>query len=100
MIHLPGQREEGTMDESWVVVHVAQGEAEEQQICFFLEAHGIPTAVQGESLRKTHAFVLNGLGEVLVRVPAEHETEARDLLARVEAGELRLEDDGEVGQNS
>ena len=88
------------MSDEWVVVHIAQGEVDEQQICSFLEAHGIPTAVEGEALRKTHAFVLDGLGEVRIRVPRECVAEVRDLLAHVESGELRLDDDGDVAADS
>lgn len=80
------------MNEDWVVIHVAQGEADEQQVCAFLEANGIPTTVQGEALRKTHAFVLDGLGQVQIRVPSEHEQAARELMERVQRGELRLTD--------
>ncbi|MCP4901316.1 MAG: hypothetical protein GY906_30470 [bacterium] len=80
------------MNDNWVVIYAAQGEADEQQVCAFLEANDIPTAVQGEALRKTHAFVLNGLGEVLVRVPPEHADKARNLLERVDRGELRLDE--------
>jgi hypothetical protein len=83
------------VSDGWVVVFTAQGEVEEQQVCHFLSAHGIPVEVRGEALRKTHAFVLDGLGEVEVLVPAEHEREARDLLARAERGELTLDEDEE-----
>ncbi len=41
-----------------------QGEFEEQALRTFLEANGIPTVVRGEALRKTHAFILDGLGAV------------------------------------
>ncbi len=81
------------MSESSVTVFVAQGEAEAQQVRGFLEAHGIPAAVRGEALRMTHAFTLDGLGRVEIQVPAAHEADARDLLARAERGELRLADD-------
>jgi hypothetical protein len=82
------------MDRDTVTVYSAQGEIEEQQVRSFLAAHGIPTAVRGEALRKTHGFVLDGLGEVAIEVPAEHAEEARELLAAVERGELAL-DEGE-----
>jgi len=78
------------MDSEFVVVTTVQGEIEEQQVRAFLEAHHIPTAVRGEALRKTHAFVLDGLGEVTVLVPPEHVDAARDLIAKVESGELEL----------
>ncbi len=59
----------------------------------FLEAHGIPTAVRGEALRKTHGFVLDGLGEVQIDVSPEHAEPARQLLAAVERGEMLLDED-------
>ncbi len=76
-----------------VIVTKVQGEVEEQQVRGFLEAHGIATVVRGEALRKTHAFVLDGLGAVDIMVAPEDEADARDLLARVEAGELALADE-------
>ena len=78
------------MDTEPVVVATVQGEFEEQQLRIFLEVNGIPTVVRGEALRKTHAFVLDGLGAVKIMVAAEHTAAARDLLAKVEAGELEL----------
>ena len=57
------------MENEWIVVHVAQGELEETQIRSFLGAHGIPTSTRGEALRKTHGFVLDGLGEAVRERP-------------------------------
>ena len=79
------------MDRDAVTVYCAQGEFEEQQVRSFLEAHGIPTAVWGEALRKTHGLVLDGLGEVQIDVPPEHAERALQLLAAVERGEMRLD---------
>jgi hypothetical protein len=81
------------MDEPLVTVHAAQGEVEEQQVRSFLEAHGIATSVRGEALRKTHGLVLDGLGEVQILVAREQAGHARELLAAVARGELRLEAD-------
>ncbi len=78
------------MDQNPVVITTVQGELEEQQLRVFLEANGIPTVVRGEALRKTHAFILDGLGAVEIMVAPEHEAAARDLLAKVESGELEL----------
>jgi len=78
------------MDHEPVVVATVQGEIEEQQLRAFLEANDIPTVVRGEALRKTHAFVLDGLGAVEIMVAPEHAAAARDLIAKVEAGELEL----------
>jgi hypothetical protein len=79
-----------------VIIFTAQGEIEETQVRSFLAAHDIPTFVQGEALRKTHGLTLNGLGAVEILVAAEHEREARALLAQAERGELALDDSSEV----
>lgn len=79
-----------------VPVTTVQGEFEEQQLRTFLEANGIPTVVRGEALRKTHAFILDGLGAVEIMVAPEHAAAALDLIAKVEAGELELELEGEI----
>lgn len=76
------------MDGEMVTVYTAQGEIEEAQVRTFLEVHGIPSISRGEALRKTHGFVLDGLGEVQIMVAAEHAEAAAELLAAVERGEL------------
>ncbi len=83
------------MDTEPVVIYTAQGDLEEQQVRMFLEAHGIPSAVRGEALRKTHGFILDGLGEVQIEVAAEHAEYARELLEAVDRGEMAL-DEGEL----
>jgi len=80
------------MTTDWIVVHIAQGEFEEDQVRAFLEAHDIPTEVRGEALRKTHGLVLDGLGQVEVLVPPDRADDARDLLERVRSGDLELSD--------
>jgi hypothetical protein len=72
-------------------VHVANGEFYAQQVRAFLEAHGIACEFHGEALRMTHGLTLDGLGEVRIHVRPEHVERARELLSRVEAGELDLE---------
>lgn len=79
------------MDDDLITVYLAQGEVDEAQVRIFLEAHGIPCAGRGEALRKTHGFILDGLGEVRIEVAAEHAEQALELLAAVERGELTLE---------
>ncbi len=81
------------MDDQMVTVYTAQGEIDETQVRIFLEAHGIPSISRGEALRKTHGFVLDGLGEVQIMVAAEHAEAAAELLAAVERGELKLADE-------
>ena len=78
------------MGSDFVVVTTVQGEVEEQQLRAFLEAHGIATLVRGEALRKTHAFVLDGLGAVEILVAPDDLEAARDLVERVASGDLEL----------
>jgi len=72
-------------------VHVASGEFYAQQVRAFLEVHGIASEFRGEALRMTHGLTLDGLGEVRIHVRPEHVARARELLERVEAGDLDLE---------
>ncbi len=72
-------------------VHVASGEFDAQQVRALLEAHGMACEFRGEALRMTHGLTLNGLGEVRIHVRLEHVARARELLQRVESGELALE---------
>jgi hypothetical protein len=76
-------------------VLVASGELHAQQVRAFLEANGIPTAVRGESLRKTHGLTLDGLGAVEILVGELDFERARSLLDSADAGRFRLEDDTE-----
>jgi DNA-binding transcriptional regulator LsrR (DeoR family) len=77
-------------------VFVANGEIHAQQIRAFLEAAGISSALRGESLRNTHGLTLDGLGMVKIVVAAADEDRARALLASAEAGEFRLDDEGQT----
>jgi hypothetical protein len=81
------------MDDEMTTVYVAQGEIEESQVRMFLDANGIPSTVRGEALRKTHAFVLDGLGAVQIQVAPEHAERARELLEAVARGDLSLPND-------
>lgn len=81
--------------EEWSLLTRLQGRFEEDQLCAFLRANGIPVSTRGETLRHTHAMVMDGLGRVDVLVPPEQLEKARDLLSKVRSGALRLEDAGE-----
>ena len=85
-------------DKDPTCVYETEGEVEAQQVRSFLEAHGIPCVFHGESLRKTHGLTLDGLGQVAIHVPEEFVEEAKELLAKADAGELSLdaEDEGTV----
>jgi len=78
------------MTERYVRVSTVQGQFAEAQLRAFLEAHGIPTQVRGETLRTTHGIAIDGIGAVEILVPSDREDEARELLSGVERGEFRL----------
>jgi hypothetical protein len=78
------------------LVHTAEGEIEAQQIRAFLEANDIPCVFHGEALRKTHGLTLDGLGAVEIHVPLEHAEQAKELLAKADAGELALEAEDDI----
>jgi len=52
----------------------------------------LPCELLGEALRKTHGLTIDGLGEVEVHVAPRHVEQALELLARVDAGEMQIED--------
>jgi hypothetical protein len=87
------------MDQDLRRVFVASGEMHASQVRAFLEAAGIPTAVRGESLRKTHGLTLDGLGAVEILVPDADAEHARALLDAAEAGQLRLGEDVEGNED-
>ena len=81
------------MSDELQTVFVANGEVHAQQICAFLESAGIRAIPQGESLRHTHGFTMDGLGAVGVLVDAEDAERARSLLRSAEAGRFWRIDD-------
>ena len=83
-----------TKDEN--CVYKTNGDIEAQQIKAFLAAHGIPCQFRGEALRMTHGFTLDGLGVVRICVPGPMVDEARELLARADAGEWSISDQAEI----
>lgn len=72
-----------------VTVYTAQGMLRANVIRGLLESAGIPVYLGYESVGQTFGLTINGLGRVYVRVPAEWEQEAHDLLeAEPRAGEI------------
>ena len=77
-------------------VFVASGEAEAQQIQAFLEASGIRCALRpGTAIKRPFGVTLRGLGRVEVLVVEADEEQARELLALAEAGQFRIEENGD-----
>jgi hypothetical protein len=76
--------------DDFVAVSTVQGQVAEEQVRAFLEAHGIPTEVRGETLRTTHGISIDGLGRVEILVPRDRADEARELLKEAETGKFAL----------
>ena len=79
-----------------VTVAHAQGEAEANIIRAFLESNGIRTHVKGEALRTVYGLTMNGLGHVEIQVAPTDEAYARELMEKVDSGELELSEIGLV----
>jgi hypothetical protein len=71
-------------------IHVAQGLLQAHVVKAKLEEAGIPVLLQYESIGPVIGITVDGVGQVLLKVAAEHAEAARDLIA----GE-----DGEAGHD-
>ena len=78
--------------ESEIELLRVQGRINAEPILAALRANGIPARVVGEALGSVYGLTLDGLGEVVLVVPAEHEAQARELLAAADAHELEIAD--------
>jgi hypothetical protein len=80
----------------YVCVATVHGPIEEAQVCAFLHSNGIPAQTRGEAIRKIHGITLDGIGAAEVLVPAQFALAARELIARAERGELRIDEEADV----
>ena len=79
---------DGNGDDAVVEVWRTWGEAEANIVKGLLESLGIQCAIQGESLRITHGFTLDGLAEVRILV---HEADRpRALEAISSSGDMKM----------
>jgi hypothetical protein len=76
-----------TIDAEVEVLRV-QGSINAEPILAALRANGIPARTRGEALGSVYGLTLDGLGEVAILIPAEHEVAARELLAAGDRHEL------------
>jgi len=83
----------GQAETTYVPVTIVQGQLEVGQIRSFLESNGIPSEVQGESMRTVYGFTVDGLAAAQVLVPQEQAAAAMDLLEKADHGELALDAD-------
>jgi len=69
------------------------GRINAEPILAALRANGIPARLVGEALGSVYGLTLDGLGEVTIVVPLEHEEAALELLAAAESHQLEVGDD-------
>ena len=64
----------------FVVVEVVYGETKAAIFKAHLESEGIPVLLKYESLGRVTPLLIDGLGEIKIKVPAEFAEEARQIL--------------------
>jgi len=74
-----------------------QGAINAEPILAAMRANGIPARSRREALGSVYGLTLDGLGEVAILVPAEHESAAREMLAAGELHQLEIAADEEPG---
>lgn len=62
-------------------IYRANGEIDAQMIRSILEANGVECMLSGESVRLTHAIMIDGLAEVKILVREDDAARARDAIA-------------------
>ncbi len=73
--------DQGHLGDTLVSVYTSNGPLAAEVVKGRLESAGIPAMLKYESVGRTMGFIIDGLGEVQVMVPADREQEARKLLA-------------------
>ncbi len=73
--------DQGHLGDALVSVYTSNGPLAAEVVKGRLESAGIPAMLRYESVGRTMGFIIDGLGEVQVMVPADREQEARKLLA-------------------
>src|SRR5262245_4827647 len=76
--------------QNFVQVARTQGQLETGQLMSFLESNGIPSMIRGDVARNIYGFTIDGLAAVDVMVPEDQAETARDLIDKVEHGELEI----------
>ena len=67
-------------NDNFVVVEVVYGEMKANILKAHLESEGIPVYLKYESLGRVTPLLIDGLGEIKIKVPAEFAEEARQIL--------------------
>lgn len=78
------------MPEKYVKVYLVSGAGDAVLIKMFLEASGIPAVFYEESAGIVYGLTVGPLAEAEIWVPESRAEEARELLEKMENGELSL----------
>ncbi len=66
--------------QDFITVEVTYGELKANVLKAHLESEGIPVFLQYESLGRVTPLIIDGLGEIKIKVPAQFAAEARQIL--------------------
>ena len=90
---MPDQLHHSHAAEGEIELLRVQGQINAEPILAALRANGIPARTVGEALGSVYGLTLDGLGEVTIVVPLEHEEQALELLAAAEGEQLAIAED-------
>ena len=80
--------------QQWVLIAKSPGELQSELLRGLLEAQGIPVRLVFEGAGRAYGIMVGPLGEVEIMVPESNAQDAKNVLARYEAGEFE-EPEGE-----
>ncbi len=87
------------MEPEYRVVYVGGGNLDAEEIRIFLESAGIPAYINQESVGITgYSLAVGSIGQAKVYVPADRYDEARQLLEKMQRGELETNEDFSHGE--
>ncbi len=87
------------MEPEYKVVYVGSGNLDAEEIRLFLESAGIHAYINQESIGITgYSLAVGSVGQAMVYVLAEQYEEARQLLEKMERGELETNEDLSHGE--
>ncbi len=87
------------MEPDYRVVYVGSGNLDAEEIRIFLESAGIHAFINQESVGITgYSLAVGSVGQAMVYVSADQYDEARQLLEKMEHGELETNEDLSHGE--
>lgn len=75
------------------VVYIANGKLEAESVKILLESFNIPAYINQESAGTVYGLGVGPMGEVEIIVPKQYITDAKRIIAEMEAGKLESNED-------